>query len=144
MTEPREPAHCYEPTPPKEFLEQEHWLDLKYGHEYSIQDLAAMLPEGLNIDALRVKVCSRDDGCDCYEYTRVYYVTLKRNAQFKSAMNAYEKDLKKYHERKIVWEQEVKQFLEDVKQYLAWCKKEGHYVNVSYYNELKRKYRDIK
>lgn len=138
MLEPKEPHLGHEPQLPKDYKEEHHSLLVE--KTMTIQDIVSQLPKGITIDDVRVSRRERDSYCECWSETYIYYIKRVPNTTFKSEMKAYEKAVEKFKERKALWEKEVEQYKLDVKEYLAWAKKEKFWVDENKYKELKKKY----
>jgi hypothetical protein len=138
MLEPKEPHLGHEPKLPKDYKEEHHSLLVE--KTMTIQDIVSQLPKGITIDDVRVSIRERDSYCECWSEIYIYYIKRVPNTTFKSEMKAYEKAVEKFKERKALWEKEVEQYKLDVKEYLAWAKKEKFWVDENKYKELKKKY----
>jgi len=140
MKEPSFPYQPTEPTIPKEFLTINHYIDLKYSHEYTIVDLLNLLPNGVGMESLRVKNKGWDNGSECGSSVVVYYVTIGLNPNYSNELVSYNKSKDYYVKRLAAWEDDVRAFLKDVDEYLEWAEKEQYIIRRSYFEELREKY----
>jgi hypothetical protein len=144
MSEPVCPYPPTEPSPPKDLIEIKTYIDLKYAHEYSINELVEQLPAGTGIDSLRVSRKGWDNGSECGSAVTVYYLTYKINEKFNEQLASYKKSKDYYEKQLSSWKDAVKQFLKDVDEYLAWAEKENYIIRKSHFEGLREKYSYLK
>lgn len=141
MLEPKEPNTLYEPKPPQKLWEIEQPFYLKFGVTYTVDELVNQLPAELNADAIRIKYGERHSGCDSYSEIQIYYVLTQINSEYDSELKEYNNAMIVYKEQLPIWEKKVKQYLEDLDEYIAWCKSENKHIYSWKYDRIRDKYR---
>ena len=140
MTEPSFPYPPIEPIPPKDFFIVKHPIDLQYAHEYTIEDLTNKLPSHVDVDSLRIANKGWDNGSECGSSIVVYYISIEPNEKYDLDYISYKKSKEHYTKRLAQWENDIKQFLKDVDEYLVWAEKEQYIIRRSYFEDLREKY----
>lgn len=144
MTEPSVPYKPIEPIPPKDFLTVKRHIDLQYAQEYTINDLLSKLPTHLGAESLRISNRGWDNGSECGSSIQVYYVYTEPNEKYDQEYAAYNRAKELYTKRLAQWENDMKQFLKDINEYLEWAEKEQYIIRQSYFEALREKYSYLK
>lgn len=140
MTEPSFPYPPTEPIPPKDFFVVKNYINLEYAHEYTIDDLASKLPSHIGREYLRIANKGWDNGSECGSSIVVYYISIEPNEKYDLEYISYKKSKENYIKRFAEWENDIRQFLKDVDEYLEWAEKEQYIIRKSYFEDLREKY----
>jgi len=117
LKEPVEVPVPREPSRPKKIFESSRYIQLKYGHEYSIKKLQSLLPEGVSLNDVRIKRSSSDNGCDVVEYISIYYMVRKDNPDYKEQMVLYRKLMKAYKKDSKEYPLKREKYIGELKEY---------------------------
>lgn len=119
---PRPPIAPYEPEPPKKTFEQERGVKItptahiENGSSYSLAEITKMFQETANDNKLNIQDIRLSIGADNYwEYGVELNTTFKiietvENRNYKTALKAYEKEMKRYAPLFVKYQQEIKEY----------------------------------